>query len=229
VRAARRTEGEWLLQWDAQPPARELGPALGAAIRAYTAEAVLPTSHGDLALLAPAQPEELLFFDLETLGFGNAGVFLIGWLTLSEDEVHVEQAFAEDYSQEHSIIRLFAERLARGRVLVSFNGKSFDFPLLTGRAGMWQVELPSAGELDHVDVLYECRRRWSQVLPDCRLETLERFVCRRRRTADVPGSEIPRVYHDFVETGDARLVEPVLRHNVLDLVTLAEILLKCIE
>ncbi|NIM71370.1 MAG: exonuclease, partial [Xanthomonadales bacterium] len=63
---------------------------------------------------------------------------------------------------------------------------------------------------------------------DCRLQTVERYVCGRRRVGDVPGAQIPEVYHRFVETGDARLVAPILRHNAQDLVTVAEVLLKCL-
>ncbi|MFW6171353.1 MAG: ribonuclease H-like domain-containing protein, partial [Planctomycetota bacterium] len=75
----------------------------------------------------------------------------------------------------------------------------------------------------HCDLLHHARRRWKDKLPDCKLQTLERYVCRRRRTADIPGREIPSAYHDFVRSGDAWLIRAVLHHNALDLVTLLQL------
>ncbi|HEV2105833.1 MAG TPA: ribonuclease H-like domain-containing protein, partial [Candidatus Eisenbacteria bacterium] len=76
----------------------------------------------------------------------------------------------------------------------------------------------------HVDLLHLARRRWRDVLPDCRLQTLERRVCRRWRSGDVPGDEVPGLYHDFVRRGDAWRLVPVFHHNLLDVITMAEIL-----
>ena len=185
--------------------------------------------HEDLGPLVPARGEDLLFFDTETLGLGNAGVFLIGWLRISEGRLAVEQVLAQDYSEEAAILRAFAGR-AQGRgVLISFNGKSFDMPLLSCRAGMWHVDLAAAEHMGHVDLLYECRRRWATELPDCRLQTVEAALCGRRRDDDVPGWQIPAVYHEFVSHGDARPLGPILRHNMMDLVAMAEILLACLR
>jgi uncharacterized protein YprB with RNaseH-like and TPR domain len=87
--------------------------------------------------------------------------------------------------------------------------------------------MPAA--VPHLDVLYECRRRGAGWLPDCRLQTIEQAVCGRHRVGDVPGRDIPPLYHAFVARGDARLVGPILWHNVLDLVTMAQILLAMLE
>ena len=77
-----------------------------------------------------------------------------------------------------------------------------------------------------MDLLHVSRRVWGEVLPNCRLQTLEQFVCRRFRHDDIPGAQIPDVYHHFVRTGDARRIARVLEHNVWDLVTLADLLLR---
>jgi len=225
VRTRRLEAGGWMLRWSRQDAA-EAGRTLADAVRGTTSPEGL---HDDLVPLVEAVPEDLTLFDLETLGLGNAGIFLIGCLRLEGGEATVEQLLAADYSEEPAIVESFAERLRRTRVLVSFNGKSYDLPLLTGRAGMWHVDLGVERLGHHVDILYECRRRWSRELPDCRLQTLELRVCGRRRRGDLPGSQIPATYHEFVETGDARLLAPILRHNVLDLVTMAEILRKCLR
>ncbi len=229
VESGRISEGAWQLQWSAPEGAAEAGRLLSGRIEAMTRRSAKSALHADFHPLGPAAPEDLLFFDLETLGLGNAGVFLIGCMRLREGRLEVQQLLAQDYSEEGAILEAFAGGLRPGAVLVSFNGKSYDLPLLCGRAGVWRVELPADRLRGHVDVLYECRRKWSGALPDCRLTTLERALCGRRRDGDVPGAEIPRIYHRFVESGDGRLIEPVLRHNVLDLVTLAEVLLECLS
>ena len=89
------------------------------------------------------------------------------------------------------------------------------------------MDLGPAAGMHHVDLLYECRRRWSASLPDCRLQTVEAALCGRVRSDDVPGWQIPSVYHDFVRSGDARPLGRILKHNVLDLVAMVEILIDC--
>ena len=78
-------------------------------------------------------------------------------------------------------------------------------------------------DLIHCDLLHHARRRWKHELPDCKLQTLERHICRRRRLDDIPGREIPSAYHDFVRHGDAWLIRGVLHHNALDLITLLQL------
>jgi len=216
----------WRLGWTVEslPAGRELAGALGRALGRVGGAGL----HEDFAPLGAACAEDLLFFDTETLGLGNAGVFLIGCLALSDGELRVEQLFAQDYSEEAAILRAFAGRVGERGVLVSFNGRSFDMPLLSCRAGMWQVDLAGAERMRHVDLLYECRRRWADALPDCRLQTVEAALSGRRRQDDVPGWQIPAVYHEFVACGDARPLGPILRHNMLDLAAMTQILVECL-
>jgi uncharacterized protein YprB with RNaseH-like and TPR domain len=105
---------------------------------------------------------------------------------------------------------------------VTYNGKSFDLPFLTARATVTGARMPPLR--DHLDLIYAARRRYRDTYPDCRLQTLEHRLCGRLRTDDVPGSQIPQAYHEFVRTGDARVMARVLKHNLLDLATLAELL-----
>ena len=106
--------------------------------------------------------------------------------------------------------------------LVTFNGKSYDLPFLMQRASLHGVALrPPTG---HLDLLHLARRRWKHDLRDCRLQTLERHICRRSRSGDVPGEEVPGLYHDFVRRGDPYRLIPVFHHNLLDVITMAEIL-----
>lgn len=182
-------------------------------------------SHGtpDRLPLLDGAPERWTFFDTETMGLGSVPVFLIGFLEMREEGPHITQLFAQDYSEEAAILELFAARLRRTGTLVSFNGKSFDWPLVESRAAQWHVPLPSKESHFHLDLLHESRRQWGSALPNCKLQTIEGAVCGRRRTGDIPGARIPDVYRAFVESGDARPLAPVFTHNALDLVTLVEI------
>ncbi len=174
--------------------------------------------------IVAASPTRLLFLDIETLGLTSTPVFLIGIMHVGEDSRFVlRQFFARDYAEERHILSHVAEALGAFDRLVTFNGKSFDWPYLRDRALYHSVRL--GREPANLDLLHEARRRWKTVLPNCQLQTLEYHVSRRRRTGDIPGNLIPEAYHRYVRTGDARRMADVLHHNALDLVTMAELML----
>ncbi len=176
----------------------------------------------DLQAAAEAGARDLLFMDLETCGFAGTPVFLIGAMYIDDGNFVVEQMLARSYAEEAAILQHFASLLASRPHLVTFNGKSFDWPFVADRAAVSRVPLhPPAG---HVDLLHVCRRRFKTILPDCKLQTLERFVCGRRRVDDIPGSEIPTAYHEFVQTRIADRMCAILHHNFLDLITMVEVL-----
>jgi len=166
-------------------------------------------------------PGDLMFLDIETTGLSGTPLFLIGTMQSEGGELVVRQYFARDYSEEAAVIVLGAELLARKKVLITFNGKSFDMPYLRTRAAATGVRL--CREPAHFDLLHACRRVWRGVLPDCRLQTLESRICGRWRYGDIPSSEIPKAYHAYVHTGNAAVIVQILRHNTLDLVTMAEL------
>jgi uncharacterized protein YprB with RNaseH-like and TPR domain len=168
-------------------------------------------------------PEAALFVDTETTGLAGSMVFLLGTMRMVDERIVVRQVFARDYREEPALLSSWAEMLRCAGMLVSFNGKAFDVPLLRDRLGYHGISSPA--EPPHLDLLHAARRRWRDILPDCRLQTLEWRVCGRRRAGDIPGGEIPDVYHRFVRTGDPADVVSVFHHNALDLVTLADIAL----
>jgi uncharacterized protein YprB with RNaseH-like and TPR domain len=168
-----------------------------------------------------------MFVDLETCGFAGTPLFLVGVMYLAGDDFRIEQLLARNYSEETGIVARFRDLLAEHPHLVTFNGKSFDWPFLADRAAFHHVDLPTPRA--HCDLLHLARRRFRSALPDCRLQTLERYVCGRLRTGDIPGSEIPGAYHTFVRTGDARQIRDIVHHNFLDLVTMADILTELIR
>jgi uncharacterized protein YprB with RNaseH-like and TPR domain len=133
-----------------------------------------------------------------------------------------EQFLARDYSEEAAILHAFAGRLERTEVLVTFNGKSFDMNMLRHRSAFHGVEMP-ARLAHHLDLLHESRKRWKKSLPNCRLQTLEACLCGRRRVGDIPGWQIAEAYHSFVRSGDARPIGAIVHHNLLDLLTMGEL------
>ena len=173
---------------------------------------------------ANARPEDLLFMDIETCGLAGASIFLIGVMFFADDGRCIfEQYLARTYAEEAAILQAFSDHLADAGVLVTFNGKAFDMTMIRERSAFHAVELPQRQE-PHLDLLHESRRRWRGQLPNCRLQTLERHLCSRHRQGDIPGAEIPDAYHHFVRTGDARRVRDILHHNLLDLLTMGDLL-----
>ena len=134
----------------------------------------------------------------------------------------LRQYFARHYGEEAALVAAVCEQARAFDTLVTFNGKSYDAPFLATRALVHGVDLHLPAR--HLDLLHASRRRWKDRLRDCRLQTLEWHVCRRRRSGDVPSEEVPGLYHDFVKHGDPYRLVPVFHHNLLDVITMAEIL-----
>ena len=175
---------------------------------------------------AQARPP-FLFFDLETTGLsGGAGTyaFLVGCGGFDDEGAFVTRQFVLlRYSDERALLQIVGVELARAGALVSFNGKSFDAPLIETRYLFHRLEWMGS-RLSHLDVLHPARRFWGDSgtgESGCSLLALERLVLGVSRTGDVPGSEIPARYFQFVRTGDARPLVGVLEHNRLDLLSLA--------
>ena len=182
--------------------------------------------------LVGARPASVTYLDIETCGLAGEPLFLVGLMRYEGETLRVSQLLARDYSEERAVLDAFWRELKGSECLVTFNGKTFDVPTIVARSaacGLLKVpEVPP-----HVDLLHESRRRWKRELPNCRLQTLEERICGRRRFGDIPGSEIPAAYHDFVRalrSDDAvrrarslRRVQTILHHNALDLVTMAEL------
>ncbi len=166
---------------------------------------------------------EIVYLDTETTGLaGGTGTlaFLIGLGAAQGTEFVVRQFFLRDYTDEKAALAALAEALAPYRSIVTFNGKTFDLPLLETRFALARMKSPFA-RLTHLDLLHPARRLWKLRLASCELTHLEREVLGIAREGDVPGSEIPRLYFDYLRTGSAEHLQPVFFHNALDIVTLA--------
>jgi uncharacterized protein YprB with RNaseH-like and TPR domain len=178
------------------------------------------------SLLATGGPRgPFLFFDLETTGLsGGAGThaFLVGCAWFDADGAFLtEQHLMTDYGAERGMLSVVAEDLAQAGALVTFNGKSFDAPVIETRYLFHRLSSPCS-QIPHVDVLHPARRFWgADPVLGCSLVALERQLLGARRVGDVPGFEIPARYFQFVRTGDAQPLADVFEHNRLDLLSLA--------
>jgi len=165
-----------------------------------------------------------LFFDLETTGLsGGVGVvpFLAGFGFYGEGKFHVVQYFLNELSEEDRMVeemgRFFAETGFKS--VVSFNGKAFDLPLAETRFIFHRKPFPLA-ELPHLDFLFSARSLWKHKHESCRLFHLAREVLIADRAEDIPSSEIPWRYFQYLRGGDFSLIEPILYHNQEDILSL---------
>jgi len=172
-------------------------------------------------------PSQVAFLDTETTGLaGGAGTipFLIGvgrWVAGSG--FRVVQFFLEDLDREAALLEVLARELDGVRCLVTYNGRTYDVPLLENRHILNRRPWPLAG-VTHLDLLHPARTLWRHENPDCRLATLEESVLGHRRHGDIPGSEIPALYNHFLRRGATPRLADVFRHNRDDLLSLAGLL-----
>lgn len=164
-----------------------------------------------------------VFLDLETTGFSSTPLFLAGTMFERDGGLVCTQLLARDYSEEPALVGMLDHLISRFELCITFNGKAFDMPYLRERAKYHRLNLRS--DPSQLDLLYLARRMWRESLPNCKLITLERHILGRVRSGDVPGWEVPCIYHEFVHTGDARRLVGVIRHNLLDVVSMAELLI----
>src|SRR5713226_7820754 len=185
------------------------------------------------ARAALQDPGKWLFLDTETTGLaGGTGTyaFLIGLGWWDAGGLQVEQLFMRDFAEEHSLLQELSQRIAERPVLVTFNGKSFDWPLLENRFTMTRsIAVPKLAA--HLDLLHPARALWKLRLGSVRLVELERYVLDDPRLGwhredDVSSALIPQLYFDYLRGGPADPLAGVVRHNQMDLRGLAALFCK---
>lgn len=173
------------------------------------------------------QLDECVFFDLETTGLmGGTGTFafLLGFATVTNKKIQVDQYFLPDFGREYYLFKELNEFIQSYKNLISYNGKSYDFPLLKSRYIMNHIE-PAFNEMSHYDLLHFARRVWKDALPACDLISIEENVLGRHRSGDIPGWMIPQSYFDFINTGVIHDMIRIIKHNYFDLLSLVELIL----
>ncbi|MBH1433146.1 ribonuclease H-like domain-containing protein [Stenotrophomonas maltophilia] len=223
---------------DRQLPGEEIAPGL------FLIESLQPQPIPAASLsLAFAKREnehvaarDLLFFDTETTGLaGGTGTraFMIGaadWHACPQrgEGLRIRQLLMATMAAEDAMLATFASWLQPSTVFCSYNGRSYDAPLLKARYRLARQRDPITA-LDHVDLLYPTRRRYRGTWENCKLSTIERQLLRVMREDDLPGSEAPGAWLRFLRGGDAINLRRVADHNHQDVVTLALLLQRLVH
>src|SRR5579864_9629965 len=163
------------------------------------------------------------FLDTETTGLaGGTGTyaFLIGVGSIDAGGFRLRQFFMRDYGEEASLLGRLSEHLAQFDVLITYNGKAYDQPLLETRFRMSRARHPF-DRMEHLDLLFGARRLWKLRLESCRLVDLENQILGVERQGDLPGEMIPYYYFDYLRTQQAFRLVPIFHHNAIDILSLA--------
>ncbi|HWB84188.1 MAG TPA: ribonuclease H-like domain-containing protein [Bryobacteraceae bacterium] len=170
-----------------------------------------------------ACPAKWAFLDTETTGLaGGTGTyaFLIGVGSIEHSGFRLRQFFMRDYGEEPSVLYRLAEYLSAFDVLITYNGKAYDQPLLETRFRMVRARHPFS-RVEHLDLLFGARRLWKLRLESCRLVDLEYQILGVERQGDLPGEMIPYCYFEFLRTQEAFRIVPIFHHNAIDILSLA--------
>ncbi len=187
---------------------------------------LIELSRSGLAL--PSALGRIAFLDTETTGIsGGTGMcpFLVGVGFFSANGFEVEQYLIRDFDEEPSMLRAVAGRMADFDLLVTYNGQSFDAPLVETRAILTRVPSPFT-HLGHLDLLFMARRLWREGHGSCRLVALERRILGFDRGPDIPGALIPQAYFEFLRSSNAVGLRSVISHHVHDIVSLAALMIE---
>jgi uncharacterized protein YprB with RNaseH-like and TPR domain len=173
--------------------------------------------------VARSHPGKWAFLDTETTGLaGGTGTyaFLVGVGSIENGGFRLRQFFMRDYGEEASQLQRLAEYLGRFDVLITYNGKTYDQPLLETRFRMARARHPF-DRMEHLDLLFGARRLWKLRLDSCRLVDLENRILGVERHGDLPGEMIPYYYFDYLRTRQAVRLVPIFHHNAIDILSLA--------
>lgn len=174
---------------------------------------------------APLNIHRILYLDTETTGFLGAGTvaFMVGVGWLTDEGFTVRQYVMRDYPEELALLRELEALLERFDVVCTFNGRTFDLPLLKTRFLMNRMRTDCL-EKPHIDLLHIARRVFRLRLQSCNLGHLEEAILGQTRIHDLPGSEAPQRYFAYLKTGEFHLLDEVLTHNEQDIASLCTLL-----
>ncbi|QHZ51263.1 putative exonuclease [Paenibacillus larvae subsp. larvae] len=178
---------------------------------------------GEVAASVPIRADRLLFFDTETTGLGvGAGnvPFMVGIGFYDGKRFIVEQLFIRNPAEEMAMLMYLQEKLARFTYIVSYNGRTFDWPILKNRFVLNRVPFDDSG-LIQLDLLYPSRSLWKHTMASCKLGTVEEERLGFNRIADIPGSMAPALYFQYLADQDVDTLKGIFVHNEYDIVSLA--------
>jgi uncharacterized protein YprB with RNaseH-like and TPR domain len=207
-------------------PGIEIAPGLYLREERLDGGAIPEHFNGSFDRKGPLAASELLFFDTETTGLaGGTGTraFMIGAADWHAGALRIRQLTIASMAAEAAMLDVFQTWLMPETILVSYNGKCYDAPLLATRYRLARRANPLAGLL-HVDLLYPSRRRWRGMYENCRLSTIERQVLGVVREDDLPGAQAPAAWLTYLRGGSAGNLLRVMKHNSQDLISLSMLL-----
>lgn len=184
--------------------------------------------HSDLKLKnTDLSAGDILFLDIETTGLaGGTGTypFLICVAYFEDDKFIVQQYFMPDFPDEYAQMNMLGDLARRFKLLITYNGKTFDVPILRSR--FIYHRLKSVWEIPNWDLLHSSRRLWRMRFNDCSLSTIEKEILKINRTHDIDGSLIPQLYFDYLRGIMPDRMLPVFDHNAQDVISLASLAYK---
>jgi hypothetical protein len=145
--------------------------------------------------------------------------FLIGCGSVKKNSFQIRQYFLPDYSDEEAMLEAVREEIKEKTVIVSYNGKSFDLPILNDRLIIQRVERNLTFD-DHIDLLHTARRMYRRRLKDCTLTNIEREILDFYRIDDIPGSMVPAMYFAWLNYDETENLKGVVEHNLYDIISL---------
>jgi len=224
----RARAGMQALSPDRDLPGCEIAPGLRYIERRLDWPDAPETLDASFANFGDIPRRHLLQFDTETTGLsGGTGTraFMIGAADWQTGQLRVRQLFLSTMAAETAMLQTFAQWLEPDTVLVSYNGRCYDAPLLATRYRLARMTNPLT-PLRHLDLLFPVRRRYRGVWENCRLATIERHLLGVIREDDLPGSEAPQAWRDYLRGGSSRNLRRVAEHNDQDLRSLSALLLR---
>ena len=185
------------------------------------------SKNSTLKALSSLDPFNLKFMDIETLGLSSAPIILIGIAEIKGKYIESNQYLLRQKEEEPALIEAYLSHIDEASVHVTYNGASFDIPYIKNRARLYRIDC----NLDqtHFDLMYPARTLWKDVLPNCKLTTIEEHIFNIKREDDVPGAYIPDYYESYLISKNIGPLIPIIEHNRMDIVSLADFLMKIYE
>jgi hypothetical protein len=175
-------------------------------------------------LLSFLSSEEFLFIDLETLGLYSGNIVILAGIIkpISNDKVNFYQFLLQSPKQESALLEEITKLFKKAKIIITFNGKSFDIPFLEYRLSYYGLPLPKIEF--HLDLLHFARRNWGEILSDCSLTTIEDKILKTERKFDISSSLVPYFYKKYLSTRNKIYLFPIILHNRNDLISLLRLL-----
>lgn len=180
-----------------------------------------------LKSLNSLDPFNLKFMDIETLGLSSAPIILLGIAEIKGKYIESNQYLLRDKEEEPALIEAYLSHIDEASVHVTYNGTIFDIPFIKNRARLFRIDCNL--NQPHFDLMYPARNLWKDVLPNCKLTTIEEEIFNIKREDDVPGAFIPDYYESYLATKNIGPLIPIIEHNRMDIVSLANFLMRIYE